>query len=60
MPGGGPEVGQLTAIDVATGETLWQLSQRAGMGGSVLTTGGGLVFVTDDARRFRAFRRRDG
>jgi alcohol dehydrogenase (cytochrome c) len=25
------------------------------MGGSVLTTGGGLVFVTDDARRFRAF-----
>ena len=23
--------------------------------GSVLTTGGGLVFVTDDARRFRAF-----
>ena len=25
------------------------------MGGSVLTTGGGLVFATDDARRFRAF-----
>jgi alcohol dehydrogenase (cytochrome c) len=55
VPGGGPDVGQLTAINVATGETLWQLSQRAGMGGSVLTTGGGLVFVTDDARRFRAF-----
>lgn len=55
VPGGGDDVGQLTAIDVATGETLWQLSQRAGMGGSVLTTGGGLVFVTDDARRFRAF-----
>jgi alcohol dehydrogenase (cytochrome c) len=55
VPGGGPDVGQLTAIDVATGQTLWQLSQRAGMGGSVLTTGGGLVFVTDDARRFRAF-----
>jgi glucose dehydrogenase len=55
VPGGGSDVCQLTAIDVATGETLWQLSQRAGIGGSVLTTGGGLVFVTDDARRFRAF-----
>ena len=29
--------------------------QRAGIAGSVLTTGGGLVFVSDDARRFRAF-----
>ena len=48
-------VGQLTAVDVATGETLWAHRQRAGFGGSVLTTDGGLVFVTDDARRFRAF-----
>jgi len=48
-------VGQLTAVDVATGETRWEHRQRAGIGGSVLTTGGGLVFVTDDARRFRAF-----
>ena len=44
-----------TAVDVATGKTKWQLKQRAGIGGSVLTTGGGLVFVTDDARRLRAF-----
>ena len=55
----GPEdtgqVGQFASIDVATGETLWTYNQRAGIGGSVLTTGGGLVFVSDDARRFRAF-----
>ena len=55
----GPEdtgqVGQFASIDVATGETRWTYKQRAGIGGSVLTTGGGLVFVSDDARRFRAF-----
>lgn len=55
----GPEdtglVGQFSSVDVATGETRWVHRQRAGIGGSVLTTGGGLVFVSDDARRFRAF-----
>jgi len=55
VPGSDEQVGLLTAVDVATGRTRWQLRQRAGIGGSVLTTGGGLVFVTDDARRFRAF-----
>jgi len=54
-PGFEDQVGQLTAVDVATGRTLWEHEQREGIGGSVLTTGGGLVFVTDDARRFRAF-----
>ena len=49
------EVGQFSSIDVATGETRWVYKQRAGIGGSVLTTGGGLVFVTDDARTLRAF-----
>lgn len=49
------EIGLFTAIDVATGAKKWQYSQRAGVTGSVLTTGGGLVFVSDDARRFRAF-----
>jgi PQQ-dependent dehydrogenase (methanol/ethanol family) len=48
-------VGLLTAVSVETGETLWQVRQRAGFHGSVLSTGGDLVFVTDDARRFRAF-----
>jgi alcohol dehydrogenase (cytochrome c) len=55
VPNSDGQVGQFTAVDVATGETRWALRQRAGIGGSVLTTGGGLVFVTDDARRFRAF-----
>ena len=55
VPNSSDQVGQFTAVDVATGQTRWAHRQRAGIGGSVLTTGGGLVFVTDDARRFRAF-----
>lgn len=54
-PGFNGQVGQFTAVDVATGAAKWTYRQRAGIGGSVLTTGGGLVFVSDDARRFRAF-----
>lgn len=49
------DIGLLTATDVATGKTKWQHKQRAGIGGSILTTAGGLIFVSDDARRFRAF-----
>lgn len=55
VPGSDELVGQLVAVDVATGRTLWEHRQRAGIGGSALTTGGGLVFVTDDARRLRAY-----
>lgn len=55
VPDGDGQVGRLTAVNVATGETVWQLRQRAGIGGALLSTDGGLVFVTDDARRFRAF-----
>ena len=55
VPDSDGQVGMFTAVDVATGATKWIYRQRAGIGGSVLTTGGGLVFVTDDARRFRAF-----
>ena len=54
------QVGQFTALDLATGEILWVHRQRAGIGGSALTTGGDLVFVADDARRFRAFNARTG
>ncbi len=54
-PDMGGQIGQFSAIDLTTGEPRWVYRQRAGIGGSVLTTGGGLVFVTDDARRFRAF-----
>jgi alcohol dehydrogenase (cytochrome c) len=60
VPGSDEQVGSLVAVDVRTGRTLWEHEQRAGFGGSVLATGGGLVFVTDDARRFRAFDERTG
>lgn len=60
VPGSDEQVGQLTAVDLATGRTLWEHRQRAGIGGSVLTTGGGLVFVADDARRLRAFHAETG
>ena len=54
------QIGQFTALDLATGEPAWVYRQRAGVAGSVLATGGGLVFVSDDARRFRAFDARTG
>ncbi|MQA91366.1 MAG: PQQ-binding-like beta-propeller repeat protein [Gemmatimonas sp.] len=54
-PGSNEQVGLLTAVDVETGRTRWVRQQRAAFGGSTLTTGGGLVFGSDDARRFRAF-----
>jgi len=60
VPGMDEQVGQLVAVDVRTGRTLWEIRQRAGFGGSVLTTAGGLVFVTDDNRRLRAFDDRTG
>jgi alcohol dehydrogenase (cytochrome c) len=47
-------VGQILAIDV-DGTVLWTHRQRAGIGSSVLTTGGGLAFVGDIDRWFRAF-----
>jgi len=53
-------VGSFTAVNVATGETMWEFDQRAGFPGSVLTTGGNLVFVTDDNRRLRAFNAETG
>ena len=60
VPDSDEQVGRLTAIDVATGETVWDMRQRAGIGGALLSTDGGLVFVTDDARRFRAFNTETG
>lgn len=49
------QIGIFSAVDVATGQVRWQHRQRAGIGGSVLATGGGLVLVTDDTRTLRAF-----
>ena len=47
------QVGRLAAISATTGEILWNYDQRAALG-SVLTTGGGLVFVGDLHRYFMA------
>jgi len=57
VPGADPDtapVGRVEAVSVATGETLWSYQQRAPIYGSVLATGGNLVFSGDISRRFRA------
>lgn len=54
MQGSGEKVGRLTAVSASTGEVAWTYDQRAAIG-SVLTTAGGLVFVGDFYRYFRAF-----
>ena len=53
MQGSNGQVGRLTAVSAVTGELLWTYDQRAALG-SVLTTAGGLVFVGDLHRYFRA------
>ena len=53
-------VGRLEAVSAATGRTLWRYEQRAPIYGSVLATGGNLVFAGDVIRRFRAFHAETG
>ena len=53
-------VGRLEAISASTGKTLWTYQQRAPIYGSVLATGGNLLFSGDVVRRFRAFNAEDG
>ncbi len=53
-------VGRLEAISAETGQTLWKYEQRAPIYGSLLATGGNLVFSGDVVRRFRAFDARTG
>ncbi len=48
-------VGRLEAMSASTGDTLWLYEQRAPIYGSVLATGGNLLFSGDVVRRFRAF-----
>lgn len=47
-------VGRVEAVSASTGRTLWSHQQRAPIYGSLLATGGNLVFSGDVVRRFRA------
>ena len=59
MQGSAGLAGRLAAVSGSTGQILWTYDQRAGIG-SVLTTGGGLVFAGDFYRYFRAFDAQSG
>ena len=63
VPGADPDtapVGHIEAVSASTGETLWSYKQRAAIYGSLLATGGNLIFSGDIVRRFRAFDARTG
>ena len=63
VPGVDPEtapVGHIEAVSASTGETLWSYKQRAAIYGSLLATGGNLIFSGDIVRRFRAFNAETG
>lgn len=53
-------VGRVEAISASTGKTLWKHEQRGPVYGSLLATGGNLVFSGDVVRRFKAFDARTG
>jgi alcohol dehydrogenase (cytochrome c) len=55
MPGTDGMLGRLSAIDVTTLKPRWSHTQRAMFMTSALTTGGGLAFIGDLDRYFKAF-----
>ena len=60
MPGSDGNVGRLAAYDVTSMKEVWSREQRAAYLTAALTTGGGLVFIGDLDRYFRAHDVRTG